>query len=538
MFLRYCHPLLFILLASLCAVSTYSVEIAKSKIDRRNYHYEKLDNGLQVLLISDPQADKAAAALDVLVGSSDDPLDREGLAHFLEHMLFLGTEKYPQAGEYQTFINAHGGSHNAYTSSEHTNYFFDVNAADLASALDRFAQFFIAPLFEAKYVERERHAVHSEFQAKYKEDYRRAYDVYRQLVNPKHPAAKFSVGSLTTLADRPQDLVRDDLLDFYRRHYSADQMTLVVLGRESIAELQQLVYPLFSQVPQSKKDNKQLNPLKTPLFLSDTLPLEAVIRPERTIRSMTLLFPVPPVKQHYRQKPMHYIGNIVGHEGEGSLLSLLKRQGWAEGLSAGIYSNNDDYAIFQITVQLSEAGVKQRTQIRQLIFHVLKTLREHGVEAWRYNEIQQIADIAFQYREMGKSINTVSALANNLHAYQPADVIRGDYTYDHYNAMLIDKYLAAMTPENLLVLSIFPRAKTDRVSSNYQTPYAVLPIGPLPAEGSALTKSITEEYALPAENTFIPQSTDLLKKSQIIATPKPILLEDKSRQTVWFKTRY
>jgi secreted Zn-dependent insulinase-like peptidase len=62
-------------------------------------------------------------------------------------MLFLGTEKYPDADEYQTFIAQHGGSRNAFTAKEHTNYFFDIENASLEPALDRFSQFFTAPLY-------------------------------------------------------------------------------------------------------------------------------------------------------------------------------------------------------------------------------------------------------------------------------------------------------------------------------------------------------------------------------------------------------
>ena len=104
-----------------------------------------------MLLISDPKTEKAAAALDVYVGSGDDPLERAGLAHFLEHMLFLGTEKYPAADEYQRFISTHGGNYNAYTSNINTNYFFDIDEEQLEPALDRFAQFFIAPKFDQVY---------------------------------------------------------------------------------------------------------------------------------------------------------------------------------------------------------------------------------------------------------------------------------------------------------------------------------------------------------------------------------------------------
>ena len=72
------------------------VEVIKSPNDPRDYHFETLPNGLKLLVISDAAADKSAAALTVFRGSFHDPKERPGLAHFLEHMLFIGTEKYPE----------------------------------------------------------------------------------------------------------------------------------------------------------------------------------------------------------------------------------------------------------------------------------------------------------------------------------------------------------------------------------------------------------------------------------------------------------
>ncbi|MDZ7925044.1 MAG: insulinase family protein [Marinagarivorans sp.] len=164
--------------------------------DARAVEYWVLPNQLPVLLISDPKAEKAAAAMDVYVGSGDDPMERQGLAHFLEHMLFLGTKKYPNSEDYQAFIQQHGGSHNAYTSIDHTNYFFDISAEQLAGGLDRFAQFFIAPLFNEEYVERERNAVHSEFSAKFTSEYYRQEDVLRTLAPEGHPLSHFRTGNL------------------------------------------------------------------------------------------------------------------------------------------------------------------------------------------------------------------------------------------------------------------------------------------------------------------------------------------------------
>lgn len=97
-------------------------QVVASKLDDRRYRAVTLGNGLRVLLISDPKAVVAAAALDVHVGSFSDPTELPGLAHFCEHMSFLGTKKYPGEEEFSSFLSAHGGASNAYTDSEDTVY--------------------------------------------------------------------------------------------------------------------------------------------------------------------------------------------------------------------------------------------------------------------------------------------------------------------------------------------------------------------------------------------------------------------------------
>ena len=77
---------------------------------------------MRCLIISDPEADISAAALDVNVGSALDPKPLYGTAHFLEHMLFMGSEKYPSENEYAKYISDNGGCSNAWTSNTNTNY--------------------------------------------------------------------------------------------------------------------------------------------------------------------------------------------------------------------------------------------------------------------------------------------------------------------------------------------------------------------------------------------------------------------------------
>ena len=99
----------------------------QSPNDPKHYKAVTLDNGLRVVLVQNSETNRSAASLVVNAGHFDDPIDRQGLAHFLEHMLFLGTDEYPESGEYQQYINQHSGSNNAWTGTEHTCFYFDIN---------------------------------------------------------------------------------------------------------------------------------------------------------------------------------------------------------------------------------------------------------------------------------------------------------------------------------------------------------------------------------------------------------------------------
>ena len=155
------------------------MNILKSKNDRNMYKFLQLNNKLRCILISDEEADKSSAALSVEIGSLYDPNEYQGLAHFCEHMLFLGTEKYPVENHYMEFIQKHGGSNNAYTSVNNTCYFFDIANNDLEAATDIFSEFFKTPLFTESATGREINAVDSEFRQNYSSDPRRLYQMFK-----------------------------------------------------------------------------------------------------------------------------------------------------------------------------------------------------------------------------------------------------------------------------------------------------------------------------------------------------------------------
>ena len=109
--------------------------------------------------------------------------------------MFLGTEKYPDETEYSKFLSQHGGGSNAYTAGDHTNYYFDITPKNLEGALDRFSQFFIAPLFTESATDREVNAVNSEHEKNLPSDTWRLRQLESSLGDPGHDYHKFGTGS-------------------------------------------------------------------------------------------------------------------------------------------------------------------------------------------------------------------------------------------------------------------------------------------------------------------------------------------------------
>ena len=193
--------------------------------DHNSYKVLVLPNQLRVVLISDPNATKAAAAIDINAGSFNDPPGVDGLAHFCEHMLFLGTKKYPDKSEYSNFLSRNGGYDNAYTSTQNTNYYFTVNLDALEEALDRFAQFFIAPLFTENSTYAEMNAVNSEYDKDLNDPGWKMWQLLKNVSNPQHPFSRFNIGSIGTLNISG---IRDRLIKYYESSYSANQVRMYV----------------------------------------------------------------------------------------------------------------------------------------------------------------------------------------------------------------------------------------------------------------------------------------------------------------------
>lgn len=441
----------------------------KSPNDRNDYQLLTLENGLEVLLISDPEADKAAAALNVNIGYFQDPEHIPGLAHFLEHMLFLGTETYPDSGEYQSFISQHGGSHNAYTTHQHTQYYFDIHPNYLQQALKRFARFFSEPLFNEELVIREVHAVDAEFKASYKDDDRRAYATLKALVNPKHPFSQFSTGNLKTLnAGQPHKL-RQSVMELFYQYYHPKRMSLVILGKESLNTLKDWAQEFATP---SQYPFQPIEPINEPLFTEDTLPLAVDIQSLDQRNVLNLLFPLPEAFGQQSSKALDYVEYLLNQQGQGSLEEALKARGWALNFSASQMLTFKSSAFFSIDIQLTDLGAKHQSDIVEQVYALIEKIKQQGLEDWRYQELNQQAQKAFLYKNQQHSLHLVSTLAQRLQDYQnPNQVISLPYIYAGFDKKRTLKLLDALNPNNSLTLWISPKAQGTDTEPYYQVSY-------------------------------------------------------------------
>ncbi|MGL6123704.1 MAG: insulinase family protein [Shewanella sp.] len=505
-----------------------SQSIYKSPNDHRQYRYLVLDNALRVLLVEDQDASQAAASMAVAVGHFDDPIDRPGMAHFLEHMLFLGTEKFPDSGEYHAFINQHGGSNNAWTGTEHTNFFFAINEDVFADALDRFSQFFIAPKFDLDLVDRERQAIESEFSLKLKDDIRRTYQVLKETVNPLHPFSKFSVGNLVTLGGE-QAQIRSELLDFYQSHYSANLMTLCLVAPLSLDELQHLASHYFSGI---KNLNLVKNYPQVPLFSEKELLTQIDIVPLKDQKRLSISFNFPGIDHYYKRKPLTYISHILGNESHGSLLSYLKEQGLVNNLSAGGGVNGYNFKDYSIGLQLTDKGLSNLDEIICCCFEYIELIKIQGLDEWRYLERANLLNMAFRYQEQVKSLDLASHLSINMHHYEVEDLIFGDYRMDGLDIPETIELLELMVPQNMRLQLIAQSVTTDRQANWYHTPYTVSPIDP-----STLAQwqvnNIRPELQLPAANPFI--VADSIARPDKSEVEVPVIVAESAGYRIWHK---
>ncbi|KAL0654470.1 hypothetical protein Bca4012_097161 [Brassica carinata] len=521
------------------AVSSLDNVVVKSPNDRRLYRVIELENGLCALLIHDPdiypegyaadgentdadqmdendedgeeeedsdgsyeddddeegddmdedevkekgdhQTKKAAAAMCVAMGSFLDPPEAQGLAHFLEHMLFMGSTEFPDENEYDSYLSKHGGASNAYTEMEHTCYHFEAKREFLQG-------------------------------------------------NKK---------SLSGAMENGVDL-RECIVKLYKEYYHGGLMKLVVIGGESLDMLESWVVELFGDVKSGSKVRPTLE-AKGPIWEGGKLyRLEAV----KDVHILDLTWTLPPLRHAYVKKPEDYLAHLLGHEGRGSLHSFLKGKGWATSLSAGVGDdgiNRSSLAyVFGMSIHLTDSGLEKIYDIIGYIYQYLKLLRDVSPQEWIFKELQDIGNMDFRYAEEQAADDYATELSENMLAYPVEHIIYGDYVYQTWDPKMIEDLMGFFTPKNMRIDVVSKSIKSEEFQTEpwfgsrfieEDVPSSLMEIWSNPSE-------VDNSLHLPSKNQFIPYDFSLRAISsdadpKIQSPPKCII--DEPLMKFWYK---
>ncbi len=494
----------------------------------------RLENGLEAYLISDPNAKLSGAMLSVNAGSWEDPEEYPGLAHFLEHMLFMGTKKYPKEAEYSRFITEHGGQSNAFTTSNSTNYLFTVQSEYFDEAFDRFSNFFKEPLFNPSGVSRELKAIDQEYSKNIENDAIRQLYVLKELSNQEHPFHKFNMGNSDTLSDVSQETLKQ----WYQEHYSANLMKIIVYSALPIDELKERVVQDLQDIPTT---NRKSYSTDQTAFSKDLEGHIVFIDPIKDSRSLSIFWEIPPKFAHMiDEKPDDIIAFVLGHEGEKSLLAQLKREKLAESLAAGGARLGDNLFVLYVQIDLTDDGLHDMDQVMTRTFQSIENFKKKGVPQYLFDELKAMNRIQYQYQSKDKEFYALLKHGYDIQNEEMTTYPEKTKVIQTFDPLAVQEMLDALSPENARFLVMAPEKithiKPEQEEKWLGVNYAIRPI---PSDVYAKLKVIEThpEIDLPAPNPFIPQDLRVVNGKEGLKSdlfPQPVRLIDDSVSKAWY----
>ena len=451
--------------------------------DERNYSRFILQNGLDAFVVR-TNTTECAASMSIPIGYEQDPIDRPGMAHFLEHMLFLATEKYPIESEYKVRLHSCGGRSNAFTSYRETNYFFSVNCECFEEILDRFAQFFISPLFTKDSIERELYAIDSEHSKNIPRQSRRGHEVFKSIRDPSIPFTKFSTGNHTTLTNNVSyaDL-RQMVLDFHERFYSAHEMTLVLWTNTSSTRIKEVINEQYHQIKRHNVERAPRTFANFNEYAFDTL--VEVPSFDETSQYIDITFTTPHTWDRYKHRidPNYVISGVLGDEGPFSLYQYLYSNGLITALST---SRSSNHQTISMRISLTDSGSDNYLDVLTAVFDYIEMMKTKTND-FGYFEEEKIADLertlSFD-RSSNNPITFVYSVASLIGQLKdqawfdefflrPQELIHGiSYVVNEtISSEIFDEIIENLRPEKTSVIVYYPNATYDKYEPVYGQKY-------------------------------------------------------------------
>lgn len=434
----------------------------KPLVSDKKFRFIKLKNDLKVFLISQSNSRESFAKMAVKVGDFKSPNSLPGMAHYLEHLLFINTESYPELDGFIKFTAIHNGYTNAYTSDTKTVYLFNTDSSSFEEGLARFSEFFKSPLFDNTYTEKELMAIENEFNYHKNSQEFRSLQVLFELLDERSLLYKrFICGNLETLKTVPNSQginTRDEVIKFYKKEYSSNRMVLVLASNHALDELNYFADKYFSSI---ENKNLPVNSINIPIQDSKLNPFKTMIKKLILIDSLdeftrlNLIFPMKEYMIKYISKDrLLYLEKLIISDRPGSLSHYLKSKKLIFNVYSTIYDNNLGFTNVEITFVLSKTGEKNIPFILSSFFSVIKFASVNNFSKEIYDENKRMLDNYFKYGD-SLSIDTLSEVILNNHLEydcKPEDVLYRHIYRDEFDPIVHQEIISQLIPENLIAV--------------------------------------------------------------------------------------
>lgn len=353
--------------------------VYKLKHDKFNYLIKDVEkNKLKIFFIEDKESQISSATMYVNIGHIHNPSNIPGMAHYLEHMLFMGSNEYPGGSFFQQKVTENGGWTNAFTMEDCTQYFFSSNVAEFISLLNIFSKFFINPLFDIKYVKKEVSAVSSEHNKNIGSDIWRLMSIAKKFLTDEINS-KFGTGNKETLlgsSNNNPEILRNELIKFYDKYYSSDLMILFISHNIIDDSFIEKITKMFEHIP-LKQTIDIVYPAKTTYFTTEYEVIYVnTVTENDTMLIKWIVTGSTKYENNLRVDAFNIIGHILGHEGSGSLYELLTKRNLITILSAGIEQQYYNNACFAINIDLTTKGYENWEIVLYIIIQYIENIRD------------------------------------------------------------------------------------------------------------------------------------------------------------------
>jgi insulysin len=434
------------------------ININKPKFDMRDFNGGTLENGVKYAFITDKSLHKSFVSVCVNAGSFQNPKEYDGLAHFLEHMLFMGSEKYPSENHYSERLNELGGYSNAYTDTMETVYYFNVFDSGLEEIIDIFSRFFIDPTFAPDSVNREINAVDSEHQKNINSDSWRKHQFTLNLSDKSSPVNTFICGNAQTLNKKD---IRDKVIEFYNKFYTSNNISICIASAQDKNKILEIVDKTFGQIKKYEQANNKLV-LPKPIY-TNNLGKSFHIKSLTNKYDVTYMYEIPSQHSHLMTKEFTLFDAILTSKSEKSLYFHLKNLGYLNRIN----TETRFEGVFMITLHLTRDGFTNIQHCEHLLFDTIKQIIQMDI-----NKIakyyKQVFDISFDCLNKFDAESLCNLLAVNHFYYNTTNVFDGSFKVFQINntdkyTELFKKYLNI----NNLIKIIHSQTYNEEIQRNY-----------------------------------------------------------------------